>query len=258
MQTQRIKDLFNFQNKIILITGCSGQLGTNFSKLFLDLGAVVFGFDRKTNLIRHKNFSYLKTDISKKNKVQKNIDTIIQKYKRIDVIINNAGYSVFTKYINRTNAELNKTVDANLKGPIHIINSYVKTHKKKKLKKCKIINIGSIYGSMSPDFRVYGKKDNFNSEIYGATKAALIQITKYYSVILSSLSINVNCLSPGGIYNEKKPQNKSFIKKYSSRIPKKRMAKNEDFNTGILFLASDKSDYVTGQNLVIDGGLSAW
>ena len=107
---------------------------------------------------------------------------------------------------------------------------------------------------MSPDFRVYGKKDNFNSEIYGATKAALIQITKYYSVILSNLNINVNCLSPGGIYDQKK----NFIKKYSQRVPKKRMAKNEDLNTGILFLASDKSDYVTGQNLIIDGGLSAW
>ena len=74
---------------------------------------------------------------------------------------------------------MNKTVDANLKGPIHIINSYVKTHKKKKLKKCKIINIGSIYGSMSLTSGLW-KKDNFNSEIYGATKAALIQITKYY------------------------------------------------------------------------------
>tara|TARA_B100001057_G_scaffold111913_2_gene110034 strand:- start:8227 stop:9003 length:777 start_codon:yes stop_codon:yes gene_type:complete len=258
MKNQRIRDLFNFEKKIVLITGSSGQLGECFSKLFLDLGAIVFGFDKKINSIKHKNFSFILTDISNKNSVQKNIDLIVKKNKRVDIIINNAGYSVFTKYLSRTNLELDKTVDANLKGAIHIINSYVKVHKKKKLKKCKIINIGSIYGSMSPDFRVYGKEDNYNSEIYGATKAALIQITKYYSVILSNFNINVNCLSPGGIYNEKKPQSKSFVKKYSLRIPKKRMAKNEDFNTGILFLASDKSDYVTGQNLIIDGGLSAW
>ena len=76
MQTQKIKDFFNFQNKIVLITGCSGQLGINFSKLFLDLGALVFGLDKKTNLIKHKNFFYLKTDISNKNKVQKNVDPI--------------------------------------------------------------------------------------------------------------------------------------------------------------------------------------
>ena len=217
MKNQRIRDLFNFEKKIVLITGSSGQLGECFSKLFLDLGAIVFGFDKKINSIKHQNFSFILTDISNKNSIQKNIDLIVKKNKRIDIIINNAGYSVFTKYLSRTNLELDKTVDANLKGAIHIINSYVKVHKKKKLKKCKIINIGSIYGSMSPDFRVYGKEDNYNSEIYGATKAALIQITKYYSVILSNFNINVNCLSPGGIYNEKKPQSKSFVKKYSLR-----------------------------------------
>ena len=71
-----------------------------------------------------------------------------------------------------------------------------------KLKKCKIINIGSIYGNISPDFRIYGKNDNFNSEIYGATKAGVIQLTKYLSVLMSKYNINVNSMSPGGIYNE--------------------------------------------------------
>ena len=166
--------------------------------------------------------------------------------------------SVFSKYDKRTDKELDKTIDTNIKGVLNIINSYSDVHKKNKLKKCNVINIGSIYGMLSPDFRIYGKKDRFNSEIYGATKAAVIQLTKYYSVILSKYNINVNCLSPGGIFNKNKPQNKKFVKEYSKRVPQERMGDVENLFTGILFLASEHSSYISGQNLVIDGGLSTW
>ena len=258
MKNQKIDNIFNFKKKIILITGSSGQLGKSFTKLFLDLGAIVFGFDKIPIRTSHSNFFFKSVDVSKKINVEKNISSIIKKNKKIDVIINNAAISVFSKFYNRTNSELDKTINTNIKGTLNIINAYVKFHKLKKLKKCNIINIGSIYGMLSPDFRIYGKKDRYNSEIYGATKASIIQLTKYYSVILSKLNINVNCLSPGGIYNEKKPQSSSFIKKYSLLVPKARMANSEDLHTGILFLAGSKSNYVSGQNITIDGGLSSW
>lgn len=255
---QKIDNLFNFREKIILITGSSGQLGQSFCKLFLNLGAKVYGFDKNSCILKHKNFFFRKIDITKKNIVEKNINFLINKNNKIDVIINNAGYSVFTKFYNRTQAELNKTISVNINGTLNTINAYTKFHKKKKLKYCNIINIASIYGLLSPDFRVYGKDGNYNSEIYGATKASIIQLTKYYSVILGHMNINVNCLSPGGIYNDKNPQKASFIKKYSSRVPKQRMALPEDLYTGILFLASSDSNYVSGQNIIIDGGLSSW
>ncbi len=166
--------------------------------------------------------------------------------------------SFFSKYNKRSEIELNKTIEINIKGVLNIINSYSQYHIKKKLKKCSIINLGSIYGFISPDFRIYGKNDRYSSEIYGATKASVIQLTKYYSVILSKYNINVNCLSPGGILNKKNSQSKNFIKKYSNRVPKGRMGNVEDLFTGILFLASDNSKYVCGQNIIIDGGLSVW
>ena len=258
MLNRNIDNFFNFKEKIFLITGSSGQIGSSFCKLFLDLGAKVYGIDTSKNKFKHKNFFFKKVDITKKNIVQKVIHTIIAENKKIDVIINNAGYSVFTKYYKRTKKELDKTINVNVIGALNIINSYVKIHKNKKLKQCNIINIGSIYGLMSPDFRIYGKSGNYNSEIYGATKASVIQLTKYYSVILSDLNINVNCLSPGGLYNNINPQKASFIKNYSSRVPKARMANPEDLHTGIIFLASTKSNYVSGQNIIIDGGLSSW
>ena len=240
MKNLKQETLFNFKNKIVLITGSVGQLGSSFTKLFLSRGAIVVGLDNTHNKFKNKKFYFYSVDISKKEIVEKNIINIVNKFKKIDVIINNAGYSVFTKFDKRTNEELDKTINVNIKGTLNII------------------NIGSIYGSISPDFRIYGKNDNFNSEIYGATKASIIQLTKYYSVILSKLNINVNCLSPGGIYNSKKPQSHSFLKKYKTKVPMNSIAQSEDLHTGILFLASDKSKYINGQNIIIDGGLSVW
>jgi NAD(P)-dependent dehydrogenase (short-subunit alcohol dehydrogenase family) len=258
MNNHRIKSLYNFQNKVVIITGSNGQIGFSLVKLFLDLGSKVYGFDKFDNKFNEENYEFIKTDISIKKNIINKISQIIKIEKKIDIIINNAGVSVFTKYNKRTDLEINSTVDVNIKGVMNMINVYSEIHKKKKLNKCNIVNISSIYGLLSPDFRVYGKNDRFNSEIYGATKAAVIQLTKYYAVILSKDNININSISPGGIFNKKKPQNKNFIKKYSSRVPKGRMGEPEDLFTGILFLCSDQSNYIIGQNLVIDGGLSIW
>ncbi len=258
MKNQTINNLFNFEKKIVLITGSSGQIGAAFSELFLSQKAIVIGIDKMQGKLRNKNFYFYRLDISNKKKVETALSKIIFKFKKIDVLINNASISIFSKFYKRKDQEINNTINSNLKGSLNLINSYFKEHKRKKLKKCNIINVGSIYGLLSPDFRIYGKKDNHNSEIYGASKAAIIQITKYYCVALSKYNINVNCISPGGILNEKKPQSKSFLKKYSLRVPKKRIGRVNDLYTAILFLSSEHSDYINGQNIIIDGGLSSW
>ena len=258
MKNLNIKSLFNFNKKIILITGSSGQIGSSIVKLFLSLGSKVYGFDKIKNKIKHDDYEFIKADIRNKSEVRRKISRIVKKNNRIDVIVNTAAVSIFSKYDKRTNSELDKTINTNIKGLLNVINSYVNIHKKNSLKKCSIINFGSIYGFLSPDFRIYGNKDRFSSEIYGASKAAVIQLTKYYSVMLSKYNINVNCLSPGGIFNNQKPQNKKFVKRYSKRVPLDRMGNVRNLFTGILFLASDRSSYVSGQNIIIDGGLSSW
>jgi NAD(P)-dependent dehydrogenase (short-subunit alcohol dehydrogenase family) len=258
MKNPSIKSLFNFNNKKILITGAGGQIGSAVGELFLNLGSKVYGLDKNDAKNKHPNYKFIKADITNKSKIKTKIIEIVKKEKCIDVIINTAAVSIFSKYDKRTDLEINKTLDTNIKGLLNIINSYAHIHKTKKLKKCSIINMGSIYGFLSPDFRIYGNKDRFSSEVYGASKAAVIQLTKYYSVVLSKYNININCLSPGGIYNDKKPQNKNFVRNYSNRVPLKKMGKPENLFTGILFLASDQSNYINGQNIIIDGGLSTW
>ena len=256
MAKQSIENLFNFEKKIVLVTGSSGQLGLEFIKLYLDLGCKVYGIDLKRIQFKHKNFKFFKSNIVKQDQIKKIINAIILKEKKIDIIINNAAVSYFSKINNRKKFEIDNTVDVNLKGVINIISEYFKFHSKKKLKKCKIINIASIYGLVSPDFRIYGKKDRFSSEIYGATKAGVIQLTKYFSVFLSKHNITVNCISPGGVINNKK-QRKNFQINYKNRVPLARMAYPEDLFTSILFLTSDSTSYVTGQNIIVDGGLSS-
>ena len=258
MKNLQIDKFFNFKNKIIIISGTSGLLGNAFAELFLSIGSIVIGIDKKKSKIKNKNFYSFNTDVSNSNKIDKILNFILKKFKKIDVIINNAGISYFTKFEDRTNFELNSTLKTNFIGTINLCKSYLKVHKKQKLRRCSIINIGSIYGSLSPDFNIYEKGDNINSEIYGASKAGIIQFTKYLSVYGAKYNINVNCLSPGGILNSNNTQRKSFKKKYSKKVPLKRMATTDDFLSCIIFLASEKSSYVTGQNIIIDGGFSVW
>lgn len=247
--------LFNFRDQIIFVTGSSGQMGTAISKLFLNLGAKVYGLDVKRKKIKHRNFKFIKIDIT--NELQTNIEIkkIFKKEKKIDIIINNAGISIYSRIEKRSSIELQTVFDLNLKSIINIIKYYLKNYKKYKLKNGRIINIGSIYGFLSPDFKIYSKGKEPIAEIYGATKASVIQITKYFAVLLANYGIRVNCISPGGVLNKKTQTNK-FIKKYSNRVPLKRMAKVEDILTSILYLASKESKYVTGQNIIVDGGLS--
>jgi NAD(P)-dependent dehydrogenase (short-subunit alcohol dehydrogenase family) len=118
-----------------------------------------------------------------------------------------------------------------------------------------VINIASIYGVVSPDPRIYGHSGRNSSEIYGATKAGVVQLTKWFAVHLAERGIRVNSLSPGGVYAG---QSDDFVAAYEARTPLGRMATVDDLAGPLVFLASDAARYVTGHNLVVDGGWSAW
>jgi gluconate 5-dehydrogenase len=250
-----LSKIFNFKKKVVLITGSSGQVGSKIVKLYVRLGAKVYGLDTNKSKFKNKNFFFFKIDITDRKKIQELFHEIFKKEKKIDILINNAATSVFTKIEERNDNELQKVFDLNLKSAINLIKYYFINYKKYNLKSASIINIASIYGLLSPDFKIYLKGDRFSSEIYGATKASIIQITKYFAVLFAKNNIRVNAISPGGILN-KNIQTKRFIKNYSNRVPLKRMANVEDLFTAIFYLSSDYSKYSTGQNIIVDGGLS--
>ena len=250
-----LKKLFNFNNKIVLITGCSGQIGREITKLYLSLGTKVYGFDLNPLKINNKNFFFTRIDITNQKKIKFELENIFKKEKRIDIIINNAATSVFTSIEKRNNNELQKVFDLNVQSVINLIKYYYINNKKYNLKSSSIINIASIYGFLSPDFKIYKKGERFSAEIYGATKASIIQMTKYFAVLFAKNNIRVNAISPGGILN-KRLQTSRFIKNYSKRVPLNRMGNVEDLFTALVYLSSDYSKYGTGQNIIVDGGLS--
>ena len=246
----KINNLFNFRNKIVVITGSSGQLGNKFCEFYKNNGSKVYCLDIHQS---KKKFAFIKCDVSDEKQVKKSIELIYEKEKKINIFINNAGISIFNNYNLRTKKEFLKILEVNLLSSFLSI-KYL-SQKAKKSHKLKIVNISSIYGILTPDFKIYSKGDRFSPEVYGASKAGLISLTTYYANLLAKKNININSISPGGVKNLKR-QKKKFIYNYVKNVPKNRMANPEDFLTCLAFLTSDGSEYTTGQNIIIDGGLS--
>jgi NAD(P)-dependent dehydrogenase (short-subunit alcohol dehydrogenase family) len=123
-----------------------------------------------------------------------------------------------------------------------------------------VVNVASHYGIISPDPRIYTDCNRRNSEIYGATKAGVIQMTKYFAVNAreDGANVRVNAVAPGGILNEDNPQGHDFQKLYSERCPMQRMAYVNEMSGPILFLLSSDAAYINGHTIVVDGGMSVW
>lgn len=238
------------KKEVAVVTGANGQLGREINKklsAFYEVINLDVSYPQEKCDFHHRN-----VDIS-------NLDAVKRLYGDInpDVVINNAGVSVFSSFMTRTVNELDHVYDVNLKGSINMINEFAKINQGNKDTKC-IVNIASLYGLISADPRIYTDCARNSPEIYAATKAGIIQLTKYYCVHLRELNIRVNAVSPGGIFNPDAPQGDDFIKNYSYRCPMGRMGSAEDVANGVRFLVSSDSSYINGHNLVIDGGSSSW
>ena len=157
----------------------------------------------------------------------------------------------------RTEESFDWVTGVNLKGTFLCIQEYTK-YCESTGKPGTIVNIASHYGQVSPDPRIYTDCARRNSEVYGATKAGIIQMTRYFAVHLAEHKIRVNCIAPGGVRNPITPQGDDFQKNYGYRCPMDRMGEIEEMVGPILFLLSPAASYVNGQTLAVDGGTTAW
>jgi 3-oxoacyl-[acyl-carrier protein] reductase len=253
-----IEALFNLDKKVVLVTGACGQLGKVMCKAFKSSGCEVIGIDIAIDKNLVDGIAYFELDSRKLLEKQKLFNFLFEEYKRIDVLVLNAGVSTFDDFEKRTEADFDWVIDVNLKAVFFDIQTYVNLIDKNKQSNGSIINIGSLYGEVSPDSRIYVDLPRKNSEVYGASKAGVVQMTKYFSTHLAERQIRVNCISPGGILNPENPQGEEFQKSYAYRTPMKRMANTEEIVGAALYFASDSSSYTTGQNIIIDGGFSSW
>ena len=249
--------------KIILI-GSEGVLGSFYKQRLKISSDLLVVLDLNAKNIISKNFISKKIDITNENDLELFFKFLKKKYKSFDVLINNAAYSSefalkkkiqISKNFAKFETNLwNEIIQTNLTAVFFTCKLFFKYfHDKNKLQK--IINIGSIYGSHSPHHDIYKSENFFSNIAYTSSKSALIGLTKWLATKYVKEKTNINMVSPSGVYNK---QNKKFIKKYLELIPTDRMANPIDIFGTIEFLISDKSNYITGQNLFVDGGFSSW
>jgi 3-oxoacyl-[acyl-carrier protein] reductase len=265
MNNYSINNLFDISGKVFLVTGATGQLGSQIVGSLLRNGAKVVACDSSINLhsneyseyIDTANFWLVECDIRDKNKISEVIRLSAARFGSLDGLVCNAGVSVFEDYLDRPESSIDLVMDVNLKGTIFCIQEFLKLKKQIGGGGC-IVNIASHYGIVSPDPRIYTDCERKNSEIYGATKAGIIQMTKYYAIHAVDLNVRTNCVSPGGIRNPVNPQGANFQANYSYRCPMGRMAETKEIIGAVIFLLSPAASYINGVNITVDGGTTAW
>lgn len=269
----REKDFFDLTGKVAVVTGALGLIGVHHCDTLLEAGATVIATDLKmikrrtlSQKLAH-NYYFMQSDITDFKSINKLADNIIKKFGRIDILINNAAINdkfedpvsalELSKFENYPLELWQKSLDVNLTGTF--ICSQIFGRQMAENKSGTIINIASTYGIVAPNQSLYrtpeGEQKFFKSPAYSVTKGAIIAFTKFLAAYWGEKGIRVNSLSPGGVFDN---QDEFFVRNYSERTPLKRMALPIDYKGAILFLASDASSYMTGANLVIDGGFTIW
>lgn len=253
--------------KLAFITGCNGQLGQVISSHLKSLDWNVYGMDLSADSNNQFLHGYLHGSVLSRSDFA---SLFLSPIENIDIsnvtnvsLINNAGVAVFTPSEERTDSEFDLVSRTNLLGPIYGITEFKRSFvdvldSKKSLNYTKsIINIASVYGQISPNSSIYSDTNRNSSEIYGATKAGLIQMTKYFAVRYAIYPIMVNCIAPGGILNTDL-QGPEFIQNYSKLVPMNRLCRPDELGRMCALLTEFSIGYLTGQTISLDGGLTSW
>jgi len=277
-----ILDKFNLAGRVAIVTGGPGLLGKEFCRTLAEAGATVVVADINADGVNAVTTSLIEagyhamgiaTDITQPASVSALLEETLLSYGHLDILVNSAALD--PKFDTQALSEMAKpgtvsgsfedypldswedALDVNLTGIFLCCQAAVKPMLAQG-KKGSIINICSTYGLVAPDQRIYqreGKQTSYKPVYYSVTKAGVLGFTRYLSTYYTGTEIRVNALTPGGVYND---HDEVFLKAYSARTVMGRMANKDEMNGALLFLASDASSYMTGSNLVVDGGWTAW
>ncbi|MDA7876985.1 SDR family oxidoreductase [Akkermansiaceae bacterium] len=254
--------LFNLSGKIAVITGGYGHLGKAMSQGLLDAGAQVAVLARSEEKCAEAfpdvsdDLRFFECDIASTDSVKAAFSEVAETWGGIDILINNAFYLKGQAPLEISDEDWAVSMDGCLGSVYRGIREVVPYFEKRE--GGRIINISSMYGMVSPDFEVYADSPEFlNPPHYGATKAGVIQLTKYFSCYLGAKNILVNSISPGPFPSPEVQKKETFIKALNQRTALGRIGRPEELAGSLVFLSSEASSYMTGQNLVIDGGWTA-
>jgi NAD(P)-dependent dehydrogenase (short-subunit alcohol dehydrogenase family) len=260
-------DVFRLDGKVVVLTGGAGILGVEIVKAFLGAGARVCALDRESGLLaerlgpQHDSLLHCAADVSKRESLQAAFATLESRWGLPDVLINNAATkseNFFEPFESFPLEDWNEVMAVNLTGAM--LSAQVFGGAMAQRGAGSIVNTLSIYGIVAPDQRIYegssylGRAIN-TPAIYSASKAGLWGLTKYLASYWGHRHVRVNAITPGGVFSG---LNDTFVENYSRRTPLGSMASPDDMANAMRYLASDASKYVTGHNLVVDGGWTAW
>ena len=242
--------MIDLSNKVIVVTGGKGLLGSIYCEWIRKAGGIAINADITCdrNLNKHEYFC----DISSADAIEELVNALVKKYGKIDGWVNNAYPRTkdwATKFEKIPLDSWRENVDKHQNG--YFLCCQIALEQMRKQGFGSIINLGSIYGIVGPDFSVYEGTQMTMPAAYAAIKGAIINLTRYLAAYYGPYGIRVNCISPGGIFDN---QPKSFVKRFSDKTPLRRMGKPEDIAPSLVFLLSDDAAYITGHNLAIDGG----
>tara|TARA_B100000989_G_C19525884_1_gene466859 strand:- start:2644 stop:3378 length:735 start_codon:yes stop_codon:yes gene_type:complete len=242
----------DLDNKVIIVTGSSGRIGNQVVKDLQDAKAIVIKCDIKKPKNNLKFF--FKLDISNEKKIKKFLLTIKKKFKKIDCLIHCAYPKTKdwgTDFEKLNYNSLSKNLSLQLGGTILLSKQIMNIYKKQNYGN--LVLLSSIQGISAPKFEHY-KGTQMSSPIeYGAIKSGIISITKYLAKFVKNTKIRVNCVSPGGIFDK---QPAKFLKAYKASCNSKGMLNPHDVSNTIIFLCSNQSTYINGQNIIVDDGWS--
>lgn len=271
----KFAELFSLKEKVAIVTGGAGLLGQKFSTGLAEFGSNVAILDlnlNKSNEIANElQFKYgikakgYECDVSNPDSIKTVVSEIVVEFGKIDILINNAAAKTenldefFASVENYDIEQWKKVMSINIDG-MFLMAQAVGKQMVAQAYGGSIVQTSSIYGILGPDQNIYEGSQYLNRQIntpavYSASKAAVIGLSRYLATYWAKNKIRVNTIIPGGVESG---QNSEFVKKYSARVPMGRMANPDEIVGAVIFLSSEASSYITGQNIIIDGGLESW
>ena len=261
------RDVFDLTARVIVVTGASGQLGTQFCAALQQRGARVVALDQAEQPGRpSESWLPVRADITDRAALERALAAVEASFGVPDGLVNAAALDSppgapagengpFESY---PEPSWDRVMDVNVKGTM--LACQVIGGRMAAAGRGSIINVSSIYGIVSPDQRIYEYRraegdDFFKPVAYSASKSALLNLTRYLATYWAKANVRVNTVTFGGVFNN---QDARFLDGYTARVPLGRMARPDEYNGAIVFLLSDASSYMTGSNLVLDGGWTAW